>query len=129
MMPAIKWTSLKFEFLSSTLLDESVTTLVIFILEGMHIVEKLTLFFKCHQALHTTLLYTYSTTVYSYYKHTVYYIRRTYCCSYIASLSQLLEKVRFSNFENFYNVHKHDLLGLKNRRFCPVENDRTGRMG
>jgi hypothetical protein len=26
-------------------------------------------------------------------------------------------------------VHKHDLLGLKNRRFCPVENDRKGKNG
>ncbi len=25
--------------------------------------------------------------------------------------------------------HKHDLLGLKNRRFCPVENDRKGKNG
>jgi hypothetical protein len=26
-------------------------------------------------------------------------------------------------------VHKHDLIGLKNRRFCPVENDRSDRKG
>ncbi len=26
-------------------------------------------------------------------------------------------------------VHKHDLLGLKNRRFFPVENDRKGKNG
>jgi hypothetical protein len=26
-------------------------------------------------------------------------------------------------------VHIHDLIGLKNRRFCPVENDRKGKNG
>jgi hypothetical protein len=26
-------------------------------------------------------------------------------------------------------VHKHDFIGLKNRRFCPVENDRKGKNG
>ncbi len=26
-------------------------------------------------------------------------------------------------------VHKHDLIGLKNRQFCPVENDRKGKNG
>jgi hypothetical protein len=26
-------------------------------------------------------------------------------------------------------VHKPDLIGFKNRRFCPVENDRKGKNG
>jgi hypothetical protein len=29
----------------------------------------------------------------------------------------------------FLTVYRHDLIGLKNRRFCLVENDRKGKNG
>jgi hypothetical protein len=29
----------------------------------------------------------------------------------------------------FLTVYRHDLIGLKNRRFCPVKNDRKGKNG
>jgi hypothetical protein len=29
----------------------------------------------------------------------------------------------------FLTVYRHDLIGLKNQRFCPVENDRKGKNG
>jgi hypothetical protein len=29
----------------------------------------------------------------------------------------------------FLTVYRHDLIGLKNRRFCPVENDWKGKNG